>query len=218
MFKWISWVVRMGATALLLSFLCIWTTGYIVNSYMESLIKQLELPIETKPFALSGIWGTLWGADSLPDKAAAPSETPKKENPTESAASTPESSTGNSEAAPTDDSQNAEPPIASPEPNQEASPAPPTSSEDTAPVFNGESAAGQLSASQRQELYAMVISKLNAEQLKLLSDSLEGGLTQQELDQVDAMLKKSLSEKEYEQMMGLLKGTVKPDLSPSTEG
>lgn len=68
MFKWVSWVIRMGATALLLSFLCIWTTGYIVNSYMESVIKQLDLPIEVQPIALSGVWGTLWGADKTPKK------------------------------------------------------------------------------------------------------------------------------------------------------
>jgi hypothetical protein len=79
MFKWVSWVIRMGATALLLSFLCIWTTGYIVNSYMESAVKQLGLPFDIQPIALSGVWGTLWGADKPAKKEIEANRTPSQE-------------------------------------------------------------------------------------------------------------------------------------------
>jgi hypothetical protein len=65
MLRWIGWAVKTVATALLLSFLCIWTTGYIVNSYMETLLKQLNLPLQVQPFALSGVWGKLWGASPV---------------------------------------------------------------------------------------------------------------------------------------------------------
>jgi len=70
MWRWLTWAARVAATALLLSFLSIWTTGYIVNSYMETLLKQLNLPLETQPFALSGVWGKLWGASSAPGEQA----------------------------------------------------------------------------------------------------------------------------------------------------
>ncbi len=65
MWRWLAWAARIAATALLLSFLSIWTTGYIVNSYMETLLKQLNLPLQTQPFALSGVWGKLWGASPV---------------------------------------------------------------------------------------------------------------------------------------------------------
>ncbi|WP_040712162.1 ICP22 family protein [Paenibacillus curdlanolyticus] len=64
MWKMFSWVGRAIAVGLIASFLSIWTTGYIVNSYVESLLKQYKLPLEVQPFALSGVWGKLWGADA----------------------------------------------------------------------------------------------------------------------------------------------------------
>lgn len=69
MWRWLFWAARMLATALLLSFLSIWTTGYIVNSYVETILKQLNVPLETKPFALSGVWGKLWGASDVPQSS-----------------------------------------------------------------------------------------------------------------------------------------------------
>ncbi|MFC4810106.1 hypothetical protein [Paenibacillus sp. GCM10023250] len=56
-------VGKLAASALLISFLSIWTTGYVVNSYVETLLKQFHIPLEQQPFALSGMWGGMWGAD-----------------------------------------------------------------------------------------------------------------------------------------------------------
>lgn len=63
MWKMFGWVGRAIAVGLIASFLSIWTTGYIVNSYVESLLKQYNMPLDVQPFALSGVWGKLWGAD-----------------------------------------------------------------------------------------------------------------------------------------------------------
>ncbi|WP_274654901.1 hypothetical protein [Paenibacillus humicola] len=63
MWKMTGWLAKAVAAGLIVSFLSIWTTGYIVNSYVETLLKQYNIPLETKPFALHGIWGDLWGAD-----------------------------------------------------------------------------------------------------------------------------------------------------------
>ena len=68
MWKMFGWLGRTVAAGLIVSFLAIWTTGYIVNSYVETLLKQYNLPIETKPMALSGVWGTLWGVDAAKEK------------------------------------------------------------------------------------------------------------------------------------------------------
>ncbi|MFD0716139.1 hypothetical protein [Paenibacillus sp. GCM10027626] len=61
--RWAGWLAKTIAAGLIISFLSIWTAGYIVNSYVETLLKQFNLPLETKPFALSGMWGSLWGAN-----------------------------------------------------------------------------------------------------------------------------------------------------------
>mgnify|MGYP001222861436 FL=1 len=65
MWKMFGWVGRAVAVGLIASFLSIWTTGYIVNSYVETLLKQYNMPLDVQPFALSGVWGKLWGADSV---------------------------------------------------------------------------------------------------------------------------------------------------------
>lgn len=63
MWKMFGWLWKSIAAALVVSFLAIWTTGYIVNSYVEALLEEYNIPLETQPFALSGLWGTLWGAE-----------------------------------------------------------------------------------------------------------------------------------------------------------
>jgi hypothetical protein len=64
MWKWTEWLLKTLAAGVIISFLSVWTTGYIVNSYVETLLKQYNIPLETKPFALNGVWGGLWGADT----------------------------------------------------------------------------------------------------------------------------------------------------------
>jgi len=69
MWKWIGWAAQLVVAALLVSFLSIWTTGYIVTSYVQSALKEYGVTLDQQPFAMSGIWGKLWGADGA--KAAA---------------------------------------------------------------------------------------------------------------------------------------------------
>ncbi|TJY41729.1 hypothetical protein E5161_10970 [Cohnella pontilimi] len=193
MFKWIGWAIRTVLTAVLLSFLCIWTTGYIVNSYMETLLKQLELPLQTQPFALSGIWGKLWGAAPPVPSKQAESTASASPSETKEAVSSPAPSASESESTPDSLEQQAD----------EPSPAP---SEDPAvvPVFGNQSGSSGLSEQQKLSLQT-VMSKLNAEQLSELSALLEDGLTSEELAQAGDLLKPSLSAEEYKQMMDMLK-------------
>lgn len=213
MFKWISWALRLVATALLLSFLCIWTTGYIVNSYMETVLKQLNLPLEVQPLALSGVWGTLWGAERAPQKEAAESpprasQQAQRESPSSPSPSSQPSVGGNVGSGSDTDGGEAtdeavpppEPAGAEPDQGEESPP------EEALPVFGGESSIGQLTDEQRQSLYALVVSKLNPEQLRQLSNSLQDGLTAEELEGLQDMLRTSLTDEEYMQMMRLLQG------------
>lgn len=61
----VEWLAKIVAAGLIVSFLSIWTTGYIVTSYVETILKQFNLPLEVPPMAMSGVWGKLWGADPL---------------------------------------------------------------------------------------------------------------------------------------------------------
>lgn len=72
--KWAGWIGKTVAAGLIMAFLSIWTAGYIVNSYAEALLKQFNIPMEQQPFALSGVWGKLWGADGGDSLASAGNE------------------------------------------------------------------------------------------------------------------------------------------------
>ncbi|WP_217596521.1 hypothetical protein [Cohnella sp. GbtcB17] len=73
MWKWFGWAGQLIGAALLVSFLSIWTTGYIVTSYVQTALKDYGITLDEQPFAMSGVWGKLWGADG--DKSAAQGET-----------------------------------------------------------------------------------------------------------------------------------------------
>lgn len=223
MFKWVSWALRIGATAVLLSFLCIWTTGYIVNSYMETLIKQLDLPLETKPFALSGMWGTLWGADTPPSKeAGAETQSATKDDNEEEpgaknahGAGTPSASTPRASSAANDPASSPSPSAGTPDdgndagasasPSEQAEPGGSEAPDGAIPV-TGEIDGKVLTDAERQALYATVVSKLDAGQLQLLSEALEGGATVEKLGELKEMLQTALTESEYAQMMEVLEG------------
>jgi hypothetical protein len=202
MFKWLSWAIRTVITAVLLSFLCIWTTGYIVNSYMETLLKQMDLPLQTQPFALSGIWGKMWGAQPAPKTEATPIASPTA---TKDAVSQPTPNASASTSIPDNT-------------DEQAIPGSPSPSEDTAavPVLGGQS--GNLDMSEQQKLSLQtVMSKLNAEQLAQLSASLKDGLTKEELTKLGEVIKPSLTESEYKQMMELLQTHTAAETTPSEQ-
>ncbi|WP_027086785.1 hypothetical protein [Cohnella panacarvi] len=228
--KWISWALRLVATAVLLSFLCIWTTGYIVNSYMESIIKQLELPLETKPFALSGVWGTLWGSDSPAKEASEEarakntkatnsdigindpddSDDPDEEREEAAPATSQASVASNGQASPSETTDVDVGTITEQEQQPSSGEEQP---EDAVPAVSGNADAGdpQMTDAERQALYANVVSKLDASQLQLLSEALEGGVSAEKLAELKEMLKTALTEDEYAQMMETLQGTANTD-------
>ncbi|PLT47973.1 Ribonuclease E [Paenibacillus pasadenensis] len=102
--KTAAWLGKLAAGALLVSVLSIWTTGYIVTSYVEVLLKQFHIPLQMQPLSMSGVWGTLWGAER--PEAGVPALAP-----TDASEPSPQPS-----SAPT--------PTLEPEPAAEASPAP----------------------------------------------------------------------------------------------
>jgi hypothetical protein len=228
MWKWASWVLKLGASALLLSFLCIWTTGFIVNSYVESVLKQMDVEMDTKPFALSGVWGSLWGVDDPSKKEvnldAVPTSDSKKttDSPTQQSNDRLTSKAVNDEQALDSPASPAASPGSTPSIETEATPPPSPSGNEAAgeetdaegtddnavPVTGGQTQTGnsQLTDNQRQQLYATIVAKLNPQQLKVLSDAMKGGTTPEQIADVQRMLKSALTDEEYDQMMDILEG------------
>jgi hypothetical protein len=229
--KKIGWLSKLVAAGLILSFLSIWTTGYIVTSYVETLLKQFNLPLEVPPMAMSGVWGKLWGADPLMTTDTAVKEDTQ-------ASTTPTPSTGSStdgtelpEADAGDDHGEApvavdafgeasEPPLTDmgigggTQANGGAVPEEGDVQEGTAGIDGTETAVTtddlaevkeQMSDEDKEKLFGILMSKLPQESWQTISEYVENGLTEQELTTIQQIMAQHLDKTEYEEMMEILK-------------
>ena len=222
MWKMFGWLGRTVAAALIVSFLAIWTSGYIVTSYVETLIKQYNLPLETQPFALSGLWGKLWGAENIetPDGAAAAESASGEGRSTEkSDGSTNEIINGNDVKAEAGASEE----------DKSAAEAADDSAIESAPVTGigaglgpeTQSAQGTtgetvltpdeiaekkelMSEEDRGKLFALLVSRLPQEEWQTISVYVEDGLTGTEMTNVQQIVAKYLNQAEYDEMMDIL--------------
>ncbi|MCF2939918.1 hypothetical protein L1N85_15990 [Paenibacillus alkaliterrae] len=211
--KKIGWLSKLVAAGLILSFLSIWTTGYIVTSYVETLLKQFNLPLEVPPMAMSGVWGKLWGADPLMTTDLVDKEI------------TPQTDAGGDDYG--------EPPVAVDAFGQEsdlpitdigagggtqanggAAPGAEATEEGTAGIDGTETAIttddltevkDQMSDEDKEVLFGLLMSKLPQESWQTISQYVENGLTEQELTSIQQIMAQHLDKAEYEQMMDILK-------------
>ncbi|GMK43813.1 hypothetical protein PghCCS26_09400 [Paenibacillus glycanilyticus] len=215
------WIAKIVAAGLIVSFLSIWTTGYIVNSYVQTLLKQYNLPLEVQPMALSGVWGKLWGAEEPVqtedtektgtegadgDKVAVdafadqPSTAPLTDIGIGGGSKAESGTAGQSEEAGTSTGQT------------EGSS---QTDDDEAPSIDGTETAittedmnnmkGQMSEADKDQLFGLLMSKLPQEAMQTISGYMENGLTDEELTQIQQLMAQYLDRDQYEQMMAILK-------------
>lgn len=221
MLKKIGWLSKLVAAGLILSFLSIWTTGYIVTSYVETLLKQYNMPLEVPPMAMSGVWGKLWGADPLMatdtlvegDKQASADGTTQ---PDEAAGN----DHGEAPVAVDAFGEATEPPLTDigigggTQANGGAAPEVGEVQEGTAGIDGTETAVTtedltevkeQMSDEDKEKLFGLLMSKLPQESWQTISQYVENGLTEQELTTIQQIMAQHLDKTEYGEMMEILK-------------
>ncbi|AZN38847.1 hypothetical protein [Paenibacillus albus] len=219
-----GWLAKTIAAALLISFLSIWTTGYIVNSYVETLLKQFHIPLEEQPFALSSVWGELWGADpavkskdsttadSGSDKKQATSSQDDGKGKTDSVDAFSQQGSGelsdigggtgpkgNSSAAGTDtDTDHA----GTQSQSQESADASKDEVAMTTDQLN--QAKSQISDADKEKLFSVMMQKLPQDAWQTISKLMEDGLTDSEMTQVQQLMAQHLDRNEYDEMLSIL--------------
>ncbi|WP_169084081.1 hypothetical protein [Paenibacillus sp. PL91] len=227
MLKRIGWLGKLVAAGLILSFLSIWTTGYIVTSYVETLLKQFNLPLEVPPMAMTGVWGKLWGADPLvtTDIAGKEETPPIIEDKTDPKEETPDSQAGTNEQGDPPASVDAFGEVTEP-PLTDIGIGGGTQAGGGAPVDGGEVQEGtagtddtetamttddltevkeQMSDEDKEELFGLLMTKLPQDSWQTISQYVENGLTEQELTAIQQIMAQHLDKTEYGQMMDILK-------------
>lgn len=198
MFRRLAWIGKLLAAGLIISFLSIWTTGYIVTSYVESLLRQFELPIEVPPMAMSGVWGSLWGSDPF----LVSEDGGQEDQPSDKEAVDEKPEPDAEEVfAPIE-----EEPITDNGGSQEDGGGEETDGTETSVTPDElEAAKDEMSQADKELLFDLLMSKLPEEAWLEISEYMEEGLTEQELISVEQVMAQHLDTAEYEQMMEILK-------------
>lgn len=267
--KWIGWLLKLCATIVAVSLLTVATTGYVVNSYIESLLGSYNIPVAGHAPSLGGIMKDMLGFGgsgkaSEGEALTADTEVTGKANGSdvedgagEAAGSVGDGSgsTGGGSPSQSLGGNSADSTVGSGAGNGQngaagASGTAGTGSgsgaadgtdgtdgtgtddaapEDSLPVMGGMSSneAGQgaleqdqqvvvtpddlaakkdeLPDKQKEEIFAILMSKLPQEDMQILTVALEGGLTETEMINIEQILSKHLDKTEYAKVMEMLK-------------
>lgn len=233
--KWLLKFARLGLVVITVSLLTILTTGYVVNTYIQSLLSSYNLPIASQTPSLGGIvkgmlgFGSKGNQDPKDDltREATGQTGLESEEPEESQQSSTGDRSGagdsgtNQEGLSTGDQEATSGPESSEGDGDTEEEAP----EGSVPVMGGiagDSAGAQdqqvlvtpddlvakkdeLSDSEKEEVFATLMSKLPQEEMQRMSELIEGGLTETEMIEIEQILSKHLSKEEYAKMLNILK-------------
>ncbi|WNR44562.1 hypothetical protein [Paenibacillus roseipurpureus] len=224
--KLFTWLSKIVVATVLITFITMFTTWYVVNMYVEDIFRQYQLPamgkkIQFGEFAsrLAEELNIVRGKDG--GKQAALGEQPATASPAPTS-----NLSGGLSSLPSSS------PSSSPNPNDHQSVSSNSSStggstltgkeEDAIPVMGSARTEDSekkelvmsmedfskkkeaLSSDDKMKIFSLVVAKLPQNEVQTLSTILEDGITSQELEQINETLKKYLSDKELKQLTDIL--------------
>ncbi|WP_438348381.1 hypothetical protein ACP8HI_22675 [Paenibacillus sp. FA6] len=196
--KFLVWLCKVVLTVVLVSTLTVFTSGWVVNAYLKSMLASFNIQLPGQPIALVGMLQGMMGTAAKDTE-----DTKDSEEMTEKGGT---SSEPGAVQAPSDE----EPPV------------------DALPVMGQtitEEAAGAgqqdqqvvvtpdemvrkkdgLIASDKEEIFNILMTKLPQEKIQEITVAMENGLTEQELAEVEKVLSEYLDKDEYAKLLSLLK-------------
>jgi|GEM_PF-1165812 len=218
MWKWMFRTGRLLVTAVLVCLVSVWTTGYIVNSYLETVLKQMGLPVQVQPPGLTDIWGKLWGAGTQEEHDSG--KNPRGSGSTVQGSASAENWTADDawsnravegqaeyggwqgDFLQGDDFSSGEAGLPKLAPPQDG------------PLFGAGESRLAISEEERETLRAIMM-QLNEEELLQLARLLADGWTASEWEEAAALLQNALSPEDYNILMEILnKAAAQPVYSP----
>lgn len=222
------WIARIIVTVLLACILSIWTTSFVVTSYVQALLEEYEIPLEVKPVALANVWGMLWGADGKSEQeqlvegsnepADNLAQTLDEQEDSELIADsgevleeneTVEELTGeedvNSEEPSSDSSEDIN--LQSEqynEPSQEVFAPIETDVEPSITPEEISTTKESLALEEKERMFELIMGKLPPDSWQVFSSAMEDGLTEAELLEIQQLMALHLSKEEYSELMELL--------------
>ncbi|SEC29918.1 hypothetical protein [Paenibacillus sp. GP183] len=213
--KLFGWLSKLLISTVLISTLSVLTAWYVVNLYVEEVIRQYQLPGLSKKIQLSDIAArlsdelnnnksknnhtassaTVKGLDAIQESSASPGPSPSqtpKVNPANPAEATPDSAKPDSIAV-------------SGQVKQQSDSSKTGIHKDL--VMSKEEFAKKkdlLSSEDKMSIFSLVVTKLSQEEIQRFSTLLENGITADDLKEIDNILQNKLTKEEYQQLQKIL--------------
>lgn len=219
------WITRIVAIVVIAALLSIWTTGYVVTSYVSALLKQYEIPIEVEPMALSDVWSMIWGTNKSAAIAANTPDDRQQQDQidevdrndirqgqvsgvidgTDEQADMEQSDTEQLDELAEDSSgQQEEEDIWEQDALDVLAPVE-TGSQSTITPEDIDASKELLATEDKERLFELLMLKLPSESWQMFSTYIEDGLTERELTDIQQVMAQHLSKEEYEELMVILK-------------
>ncbi|MEK4513569.1 hypothetical protein [Paenibacillus sp. FSL K6-2524] len=226
--KYIGWLLKLSITIVVVSLLTVLTTGYVVNHYIGSLLSSYNISMTSSVPSVGQIMKEMLGfggnskvkdqndtnvADLGGKTEGNTVDDPAKESSSDT--DTPPGDQPSSRTSTSDpENDNGEPTSSDPEQSVP---------EDALPVMGGISSGDsqqdqevivspddlvakkdELASTEKEEVFAMLMSKLPEEEMRKLTEAMEGGLTESEIFTIEQVLSKYLDKEEYAKMMKII--------------
>jgi hypothetical protein len=206
--KMLVWLSKLAVSAVLISSLSVFTSWYIVNTYLKSVLDQMNINIPEKHYQFSDFLSRL--SDEVHTIALS--------------GKAPDSS-DLSAAKRSDNRENEQRPPSEEEPGTAADKAKEPTGDAAVPAWNQqlyESQAEQqqqdiimsaeefsqkkeqLTNEDKMKIFSILFSKLPQQDMQKISLIMENGITRDELKQVDRIISQHLDRSEYDQLLAIL--------------
>jgi hypothetical protein len=204
--KFIGWLSKVILSVLLISTLTVFTTGWVVNAYIKTMLASYNIQLPGESFGLGTMLQGMIGVTAKDTEVVKEVKevTEKEEDPSEPDVD----QVPSDEEAPADalpvmgESYTEEAADAEQQEQQEQ-----LGQDQKVAVTVDEMARKKddLIASDKEEIFNILMTKVPQEQIQEITVAMENGLTEQELKQVENTLSEYLNKDEYAKLITLLK-------------
>lgn len=185
--KFFGWLVKVLAAAIMAACISVVTTFYVVQHYVQELIKPFQAVLPEKQLGLSEFVAKLWTESNIVGQGGTQQD--REEN-------APKPSAGTGTTPPPDDAVA----VWSRSGSKEAS-------QKDKVVMSAEqfqTKREKLSEEDKKTVFSLLISRLPQEELQQMSTMIEDGITSAELSEIEKIVENYLKPDEFEKIIGIV--------------
>lgn len=229
--KWVARISMIALGTVLVCGITLFTTGFVVNAYVQSLLTNLNIKWEGQPASFGGLlqsslgWGDHSSKSANSDKKSANVNESKEGGDNKGASASANPGGAGSSALGTDGTGEGSKKESSPGDNGSTKDTGQEVPENAVPVMGAESAEASSTSTggdivvtpddlaakkkdlpdkDKEEIFQILMTKLPQKEMQAITASLEGGLTESEMIEIQQMMSKYLDKTEYAKVMKIL--------------